>query len=396
MLDSFHDTRLIKRIDINFLGEDDSPLSTLSSSALKVIEHLEANREQFIEEWKNHNYIHEEDIYKDRAPENALAMYHLFVRSLTHTLSLQEIQKLADKVAHERAEANINIGDFVYNVNLGQSILIHFINRSGIDVKDLYSIIDVLNTTFNEFTYYAVKKYTELKEKDLQEKVLYINQSHKERLSLLGQMSSSFVHEFRNPLTSVMGFVKLLKSGKNEPMYLDIIEHELSQLNFRITQFLHTSKIEFVEKNKKDVILILLIDEILDFIYPSLLDGDIEIVTDFKYTKAVHASEDELKQVFINILLNSIDAVKLMSSPRKIYISCQKEEQTIKISLSNNGPAIPEHTLKTIFEPFYTTKELGTGIGLYVCKKIIEKHGGHIDCQSDATRTTFDIYLPIA
>jgi signal transduction histidine kinase len=69
----------------------------------------------------------------------------------------------------------------------------------------------------------------------------------------------------------------------------------------------------------------------------------------------------------------------------------------VKIQISNNGPKIPEEALNVIFEPFFTTKELGTGIGLYVCKKIIEiNHGGKIECQSDDNSTVFSVYLPAA
>src|SRR5690606_27861785 len=117
-------------------------------------------------------------------------------------------------------------------------------------------------------------KYTELKNKELQEKNVFLNEAHKDRLSLLGQMSSSFVHEFRNPLTSVIGFIKLLKADHPHLKYLDIISHELDQLKFRITQFLHTSKVELPEKRKQQVALISLFDDILDFVYPSIVDGD--------------------------------------------------------------------------------------------------------------------------
>lgn len=212
----------------------------------------------------------------------------------------------------------------------------------------------------------------------------------------MGQMSSSFVHEFRNPLTSVIGFIKLLKADHPELKYLDIIDHELDQLKFRITQFLHTSKVELPEKRKQKVNLNLLFDEILNFLYPSIVDGDVEVGTHFEHQIQVIANRDELKQVFLNILHNSIDAVKARDRPRKINIYGAIDESKVVVHISNNGPMIPARIRKIIFEPFYTTKELGTGIGLFVCKKIIEIHGGTIECSSDHQLTTFSIQLPLS
>ncbi|GGH73674.1 signal transduction histidine kinase [Pullulanibacillus pueri] len=368
----------------------------LLSSKEKLIQYLRLHRSDLIKKWIDLIYSNKEDIYKERFPKHALALFALAIKSINNALSDQEIEKLANKIANERVQANVHIGDFVYSLNMGRTLLISFIHQSGMSIQELSPIVNNINSCFDRFSYYAVNKFTRSKEQELQDKVLYINQTHKDRLSLLGQMSSSFVHEFRNPLTSVMGFVKLIKAGQTNPMYLDIIERELRQLNFRITQFLHTSKIEIIDKEKKNIILVTLIDEVLDFIYPSLLDGDIVIETEFNFEKTIMANEDELKQVFINILLNSIDAVKLHKTPRKIKIKCYEEDEQIKISLTNNGPSIPENTLKTIFEPFYTTKELGTGIGLYVCKKIIEKHHGSISCHSTEEETTFQIVLPVS
>jgi signal transduction histidine kinase len=118
-------------------------------------------------------------------------------------------------------------------------------------------------------------------------------------------------------------------------------------------------------------------------------------MTEFCSDIKIEANKDQIKQVFLNILLNSIDAVKQKDKPRKVVVSCQKEDEEIIVNISNNGPIIPHDTLNTIFEPFYTTKELGTGIGLFVCKNIIEKHNGDLVCQSDDRKTTFSIHLPI-
>jgi signal transduction histidine kinase len=241
-----------------------------------------------------------------------------------------------------------------------------------------------------------VSKYTELKDKKIQEKNLFITQTHKDRLSILGQMSASFVHEFRNPLTSVMGFIKLLKNDHPSLPYLNIISSELEQLNFRIAQFLHTSKMKLVTDSKKEVITInLLLEEMVDFLYPSLVDGNIQLNIDIDDNAKVCADRNELKQVFLNILMNAIDAVYEEVNTRKITIHTKVDNDQITIIISNNGPTIKSEDAKIIFEPFYTTKKLGTGIGLFVCKNIVEKNNGIIQCIPQDDVTMFQVKLPI-
>ena len=225
--------------------------------------------------------------------------------------------------------------------------------------------------------------------------MLFVNQSHNDRLSLLGQMSSSFVHEFRNPLTSVIGFIKLLKTEYPSLKYMDTIEHELDQLKFRITQFLHASRLEVVDKEQEEIEIEDLLSEILAFLYPSIVDGDVDVKTTIDSTSKIIAVKEEVKQVLVNIILNSIDALKYNASNKELLLTCENKQHSIVFTISNNGPKIPEEMKEAIFEPFYTTKSLGTGIGLYVCKTLIEKHGGTIHCESNDQKTSFIIHLPM-
>lgn len=369
-------------------------MNMLISSSERLTEFLDNNTSHFLNFWRENIYISNNDLFVDEVASNGLAMYKLVRKHIQSPLTEDEIKSLAFKVANERVKANINIGDFVYNVNLGRSLIVKHINQSGLPINELQLVVDDINSLFNRFSFHAVTKYTELKDQEIQEKNQFISQTHKDRLSLLGQMSSSFVHEFRNPLTAVMGFIKLLKDENPNLRYIDIIDYELDQLKYRITQFLHTSKQQIVDKGKEEVSFAKLFQEILDFIYPTMVDDYVDVITDIEKECQAIASKEELKQVFINLILNSIDALRQKEKPRQICIDVKEQEACIVIQLTNNGPQIPPDKISVIFEPFYTTKELGTGIGLYVCKQIIEKHGGTITCSSDEELTTFHIYLP--
>ncbi|WP_078429043.1 histidine kinase N-terminal domain-containing protein [Alkalihalobacterium alkalinitrilicum] len=361
----------------------------------KFCHHLEKNEARFLAYWRKNIRISDSDPYNDSVDDNGKAMFELIVRSLKNPYQDEQVKSLAYKVAIERATAEVNISEFIYNVNLGRSIIFQTLEEIDLSVKSLQPIINKINFYFDQFIYYAVFKYTELTTLQIQDKSLFIEQSHKDRLTLLGQMSSSFVHEFRNPLTAVMGFVKLLKEDDQEVKYIDIISHELEQLNFRISQFLLASRRDTnSHQQKEDFDIKVLIDEIIEFVYPSIADGDVVVVTEIGDRKTVKGYREEIRQVFINLIMNSIDALRTNEGKKQITIKTNvASEKEIDITVSNNGPAIPNHVQKTIFEPFFTTKELGTGIGLYVSKKIIEKHNGKITCFSNDEITTFTVTL---
>ncbi|WP_419880786.1 histidine kinase N-terminal domain-containing protein [Peribacillus sp. B-H-3] len=357
--------------------------------------HLVKQQDVFLSEWFDSAKKDEHDPFLEKILENGSSMYQIIVAGISGKLSQNELKDLANKVAHERLEAHVNVGDFVYNVNLGRSIIVKNIIRSEISAIELQKIIDEINHLFNLFCYHAVSYYTNLQNQELKEKNLFISENHKDKLAVLGQISSSFVHEFRNPLTAIMGFNKILKNEHPDIKYLDIIEHELNQLNFRITQFLHTSKAEINPKTRDAISIAALIKDIQMLIYPSTADNDINVSIDIDRYLVIEANEEELKQVLLNLFINSIDALKTQPKPRNILVKGFSAENEGIIMISNNGPVIAAEHIKTIFEPFFTTKELGTGIGLFVCKKIIEKHGGNIACTPSHDLTTFSIRMPL-
>ncbi|MEC1524111.1 histidine kinase N-terminal domain-containing protein [Neobacillus niacini] len=372
----------------------------LSEVRMDLIAFFEKNKDQLLREWENSIVISKGDPYKEKISQNGIAIFNIVLNM--HTMSekelLNSIEKYAIEISEERALANINIGDFVYNVNLGRTVLYSYLSKTGIEWADLQESINNINFCFDKFLYFAVTHYTEAKNKIIEEKTMFIDSTHQDRLTLLGQMTSSFIHEFRNPLTSIQGFIQLLKADYPEMKYLDIISSELDQLNFRISQFLLLSKKELIGKEKEQFNQNKLIDEVLNFLYPSILDGKVKIKKDIVDDITLYGYADEMRQVFINIIFNAIDVLNHNRIPNPtIEIKCCIENNThIVISISNNGPMIPAELSKTIFEPFFTTKKLGTGLGLFVCKEIIEKHKGNLHCISTPELTVFTIKLPLA
>lgn len=356
---------------------------------------LKNNETAFLNLWENQIIVNVQDD-SELIRENGSLMYQFIRHSLTNAFSDDELRDLATKVARERSDANINIGDFVYNVNLGRSIIIKNVIHFGSSLDELHAIVELINQLIDSFLYYAVSSYTKLKDKSIHEKNILFTQSHKDRLTILGQMSSSFVHEFRNPLTSVIGFIRLLKNDHPTLKYLDIISKELDSLKFRITQFLHTSKVSSINETVYEIFSIKeLLDEVLDFLYPSLVDWNIAVTTQLSDQVKIKGDRNELKQVLQNLLMNAIDAVSEIGKDREIRILSEIINEEVVLTFSNNGPVIDPDAIPLLFEPFYTTKKLGTGIGLFVCRNIIENNNGSITCLPQQNLTVFQVKLPI-
>jgi signal transduction histidine kinase len=371
----------------------------LSNTKVKLVDFLSNRKEDLLEEWGSKVIISKDDPFVGQIRENGEAMYHILqnIFSLDELEIEAQLKHLATRTAIERVQANINIGDFVYNVSMGRSIVYQELSNSNLDWEELQMTIQKINYCFDKFLYFAVSAYTDVKNQIIEEKTQFIDSTHKDRLTLLGQMTSSFVHEFRNPLTSIQGFIQLIKSENPNMKYLDIISNELEQLNFRISQFLLLSKKELIGKEKSIFSLNSLIEEVLVFLYPSILDSKVKVIKELENDVQLIGYIDEIRQVLINIIFNAIDVI--CHHPNEDPIIEIKTllipNSFVQISIGNNGPKIPDEYQKTIFEPFFTTKKLGTGLGLFVSSEIIEKHKGVLTCKSSFEQTIFSILLPL-
>ncbi|MFE8696239.1 histidine kinase N-terminal domain-containing protein [Cytobacillus sp. FJAT-53684] len=364
-----------------------------------IVEFLQGEKKQLLKEWEENILISPEDPFKDRMKENGEVIFYLVIQSLTNTEERLDgvIRKFSISIADQRVKAGMNIGEFVYNVNLGRSIFQKYIKKINLDWQEIQTVSERIHHCLDQFLYYSVTYYSDAKNQIIEEKTKFIDTSHKDRLTLLGQMTSSFIHEFRNPLTSVQGFIQLLKSENPNMKYLDIISIELEQLNFRISQFLLLSKKELIGKEKIIFSLNEMIEEVLIFLYPSILDGKVRIIKNLEEEVKLLGYADEIRQVLINIIFNAIDELNTNTIEPLIEIKCYSQANGhVKLEIANNGPMIPEHLIQSIFEPFVTTKKLGTGLGLFVCREIIEKHKGILDCETQSDLTVFSITLPIA
>ncbi|KQU25944.1 hypothetical protein ASG65_15205 [Bacillus sp. Leaf13] len=359
-----------------------------------TIHFLSSQKGSIISKW-NDELLHLPDGYIGYFKGEVENIFNLLIDQIGKSdTDIGDVLKVVgEKIASDRVKKQLNMEIFCATVAIGRSIIIDHVLNSEATKEEVSELIHQINAYFDKLIQYALSYFTELKTKELEARSQFISPNHKDRLTLLGQMTSSFVHEFRNPLTSIMGFIQLLQAEQPEIKYLDIISKELDQLNYRITQFLNISKKETFESQPDLFSIAQLVNEVIEFLYPSILEVNASITCNIADDAVISGSKEEFRQVLLNIILNALDVVAGMPSP-SIYISgSESPSGIISLNISNNGPKIPEEVLPNIFEPFITTKKRGTGLGLFVCKEIVLKHQGTLTCHSTDFLTTFSIQI---
>lgn len=215
-----------------------------------------------------------------------------------------------------------------------------------------------------------------------------------EKLTTVGQLAAGVAHEIRNPLTTLRGFLQLQKEKSIlVPLHVELMLSELDRINLIVSEFLILAKPQAVRFQKKDV------REVL-YDVVSLLDSqahlhNIQVENRFEDQPAmVHCEENQLKQVFINIIKNGIES---MSSGGTLTLEQKRVNDSIVIVITDEGDGIPEDVLPKLGQPFFTNKETGTGLGLMISQRIIQGHKGIMEINSRVGSGTWvTITLPAA
>ncbi|WP_174615504.1 PAS domain S-box protein [Virgibacillus ihumii] len=215
-----------------------------------------------------------------------------------------------------------------------------------------------------------------------------------EKLTVAGQLAAGIAHEVRNPLTAIKGFLQIMESnGTGNKEYAEVIFSELNRIEELLGELLVLARPQGAKFSERD--LKILIEQVISLIESQAKLNNIKIEksieSDIPY---INCDGNQLKQVFINLLKNAIEA---MSNGGTISVTLKKyNADTIVVRIEDQGYGIPDHLLRKIGEPFFSTKEDGTGLGIMICEQIIENHKGFMEIDSSFEGTVVDVHLPLA
>ncbi|WP_019241788.1 MULTISPECIES: PAS domain-containing protein [Bacillus] len=251
------------------------------------------------------------------------------------------------------------------------------------------TIIPFLNEKNKPYKYLSIRN--DITEKKKQEEVL----RRQEKLSALGQLAAGIAHEIRNPLTSMRGYTEFLlldEEKEDRKEHLEIVLDEINRVNNIVEEFM------MLAKPQSNILAIKNINTIIKNTVSLFSYEAKKKKVDISFTTSdddlmVLCDENRIKQVFLNLIKNGIEA---MPNGGKLSIQIERKSGFVSIKVIDSGEGIPQSILNKIGEPFFTTKESGTGLGLMISFQIIESYKGKIDIESEeGIGTSFLIDLPI-
>ncbi len=219
-----------------------------------------------------------------------------------------------------------------------------------------------------------------------------------DRMATLGEIAAGVAHEIRNPLTAVRGFVQLIdeefseKDSRRE--FTRIILKEVNRLNRIVEELLYYARPS--ESHSILVDLNQVLEYSLRLVNFENSKTKVNILRQYdSQIPLVSVDEEQIKQVFLNLMINSRQAVKKNGQIR-VITGMSVDRKSVKIVIADNGSGIKKENIKRLFDPFFTTREKGTGLGLAVVQKIVELHGGQVYAESIFGKgASFTVYLPI-
>lgn len=218
-----------------------------------------------------------------------------------------------------------------------------------------------------------------------------------DRLAAMGELTAGVAHEVRNPLGVIRASVQLLEDAKGDPIRIheaaEVIKQEIDRLDRVIKALLdfgRPSKPTLVQTDLNEVL-----QDVVLFTKRFAKQSSVSIVETLDpELPTVHGDPDQLKQVFLNLVTNAVQAMDTAGGT--ITIETRGTGEYVEVSVADTGPGINPADLPKVFDPFFTKRAEGTGLGLTIVHRIIDEHEGHIEVESGPEGTVFNVTLPAA
>jgi signal transduction histidine kinase/putative methionine-R-sulfoxide reductase with GAF domain len=254
----------------------------------------------------------------------------------------------------------------------------------------------------NAFMYHELKTFSQQMEEKIQKTTAALRKTEaqlirSEKLAALGQLAAGIAHEIRNPLTSINilihSLTEHLPSGNSDREDLKVIEEEINRINEIVDQFLRFARPAPPLLEKAEIVPIF--EETLQLLRPQIEKAKILVKKEFEALPLITVDKEQIKQVILNLLMNAIQAM-----PRGGELSMSgrfsKDGCWVELTVQDSGVGIPLEDLEKFFDPFFSTKEGGIGLGLSIAHRIIDQHHGKIEVESAPGKgTLFTISLPV-
>jgi signal transduction histidine kinase len=304
-----------------------------------------------------------------------------------------EAQRVGVRMGELEAELSIPI--------VSKNKLIGILNLGAKERKEVYSNedLELLSTLANQAAIAVenARLYENLKQSQA-------TLRRADRLSSLGLLTAGLAHEIRNPLVAIRTFTQLLPERYDDAEFREGFQglalKEVDRICGLITDllsFARPSRPNIAEEHINDVV-----DGIARILETEAKEKGVEIKRDFSTDlPKVWIDREQMKQVFMNVILNAIQAMKTGGS---IFISTRSYSRNqagepgdfVQVEIRDTGVGIPEENLDHIFDPFFTSKDEGSGLGLSVSHQIVQEHGGYVRAESKVGKgTSFFINLPV-
>lgn len=247
-----------------------------------------------------------------------------------------------------------------------------------------------------------IKRHAEELEMRVAERTAELVETHKrlvaqERIAALGRAAAQVAHEVKNPLAGLLLYALHLKSKAanfppSEAYLVEKIVETINHLNSRVEQILGFARP--VNLHVRSENLNQIINDVLELVRPQLATNKVELRVSVDADAYVMADESSMRGALLNLILNAIEA---MPQGGVLSIAGAQADNTLRVEITDTGRGFTEEEAKKIFEPFYTTKEQGLGLGMPYARKIIEQHGGTIVLSSrPGAGATISVVLPQA
>jgi PAS domain S-box-containing protein len=383
-------------------------------------------------------------------PSEVDALKELYSRYNENTVKLQKAFERLERRFREIDPYNIynSIAEGLITLDQSQNILTF--NKAAQDIfsvhernaigKPFRKIVPVCNSVFDEYIQAnSIQKHYELSFKNNQgepvflrmrfsslldrhgkeigttclftdlsvERLLEEKARRSDRLTALGELAAGVAHEMRNPLTTVRGYLQILPKNKEDDEFIqefsDNLIREIDRLTRLTENLLNMAKPispELQNEHLSDIVVAVAL-----FLSDKFSASHVELdIGDEEQSTLALVDGDRIKQVFINLFLNAIEA---MNGPGKVTVrffqrqerlSEEEEPKAYAVAeISDNGPGMPPHDVERVFDPFFTTKDSGTGLGLSLSHRIVDEHGGFLRVESTVGEgTRFWVLIPLA